>query len=243
MISKRFEIIPAIDLIGGEAVRLSQGDYTKKTVYGKDPLEIAKKFEAAGIRRLHLVDLDGAKAGRLHNLHVLETVAANTGLTIDFGGGISVSADMQSVFSAGAAMAAVGSIAVKQPERFADWVEEFGADRIFLGADVRQGYLAVKGWTEDTSLHLNDFLESQLKLGIQHVFCTDISRDGMLQGPSTELYRQLLIRFPKLNLVASGGVSSADDLPALKEAGCSGVIIGKALYENRISLDELNMYL
>lgn len=241
--SRPFTIIPAIDLMDGKAVRLSQGDFDQKTVYSDDPLELAKQFEAAGVRRLHLVDLDGARAGQLRNLPVLERIASGTQLEIDFGGGIGTRDELAAVLNAGARMVAVGSVAVKKPELFREWVEEFNAAAIFLGTDVKNNLLAVKGWTEITQTSIFDFLETQRKLGINRIFCTDISRDGMLQGPSVELYKQLLETFPRLELIASGGVSTIDDVHQLQQCGCSGVIIGKAIYENRIRLKELEPYL
>jgi len=243
MKARAFEIIPAIDLIQGEAVRLTKGDFNEKTVYSSDPLQLAQRFEDAGIRRLHLVDLDGAKAGSLKNLAVLEKIAGQTRLQIDFGGGIGTRAELLAVFQAGAKMAAMGSIAVKAPDQFKEWVEEFGAERIFLGADVRNGFISVKGWTEDTALKLKPFLSSMVELDIQNIFCTDIQQDGMLQGPSVALYKQILLEYPDLNLVASGGVSRVEDLFELQAAGCSGAIVGKAIYENRISLEQLSRFL
>lgn len=237
-----FEIISAIDLIDGQAVRLSQGDYTQKKVYANDPLEMALRFEDAGIRRLHLVDLDGAKAGSLKNLPVLERLAKQTKLQIDFGGGIACRDDLQSVFDAGAEMAAIGSLALKQSELFAEFVLEFGAEKIFTGADVRNELIAVKGWTENTSMHIDSFIRQLLEIGVTKVFCTDIQRDGRLSGPSTDLYKRLLEEFPKLKLTASGGVSCMDDLHKLKATGCSSAIIGKAYYEGKISLKELQTF-
>ena len=233
------EIIPAIDLIDGKCVRLSQGDYNTKKVYNESPLEVAKQFEALGIRRLHLVDLDGARQGQIVNLHILENIAAKTSLIIDFGGGIKTATDLQDVLDSGARWATIGSMAVKQPEIFAEWVEEFGAAQIMLGADVRNYKIASSGWHETSELHIYDFLETQRLLGIRNVFTTDISRDGMLQGPANELYADLHQRFPEFSLIASGGVSSESDVWEAEQAGCSGIIIGKAIYEGRINLSNL----
>ena len=233
------EIIPAIDLINGKCVRLSQGDYAQKTVYNENPLEVAKEFETAGIKRLHLVDLDGAKAGKIQNLSVLEKIALQTSLTIDFGGGVKTTTDFQSVLNAGASFVAVGSVAVKQPEVFTCWIERFGAGKILLGTDVRNNKLAVAAWTETTGIDIFDFLEEKIKQGVKNVFSTDISKDGMLTGPAVELYAEIHKRFPFLNLIASGGVSCKEDIEAVEKAGCSGVIIGKAIYEGRIKLADL----
>lgn len=237
------QIIPAIDIIEGKCVRLTQGDYTQKVIYNTDPLEVAKAFEAEGIRRLHLVDLDGAKAGRLINLPVLESIAANTGLTIDFGGGIKNNEDLAQVFSSGAAIATIGSIAAKEPESFGRWLKQYGGAKLLLGADVKEDKIAIHGWTEQTELSVFDFLATYLAGGLTQAFCTDISKDGLLEGPSLELYRQITGRFPELHFIASGGVSSVDDLVQLEEIGCSGVIIGKALYENKFKISELNRWL
>lgn len=236
---KSFSIIPAIDLIEGKAVRLSQGDFERKKIYNTDPLDQAMQFFDAGIRRLHLVDLDGAKSGSIKNLKVLEKIASRLNMDIDFGGGISRREDLLDVFNAGAKMAAIGSLAVKMPELFDSWLGEFGGSAIFLGADVRDGLIAIKGWTETTEIKIEDFLEDRISKGIHHVFCTDINRDGMLEGPSLDFYSALLKRFPDLQLTASGGVSKMDDLHSLREVGCAGVIVGKAIYEGRIRLSDL----
>jgi phosphoribosylformimino-5-aminoimidazole carboxamide ribotide isomerase len=233
-------IIPAIDLIEGKCVRLSQGDYSRKIIYNEDPVEVARQFEAAGLKRLHLVDLDGAKAGKVTNLAVLEKIASATQLTIDFGGGIKTRAELKSVFDAGAVYASVGSIAVKAPQLFDEWIHEFGADNFFLGADVREGKIAVQGWLEQTDIDLVEFIRRQMEKRISYVFCTDISFDGLLQGPSVGLYRHLLAQCPGLRLVASGGVSSLEDIRVLDEMGCYGVIVGKAIYEGKISPRELS---
>ena len=236
------EIIPAIDLIDGKCVRLAQGDYTRKTVYHNKPLEVALAFEQAGIRRLHLVDLDGAKAGRIMNQSVLEEIASHTRLIIDFGGGIKTDEDLQRVFNAGAQMAVAGSIAVRNKALFHAWIRRYGPDKILPAADVKNGYITIGGWQESTELSLADFITETMQQGIKRLFCTDVSKDGLLQGPSLELYKQVIAAFPELELIASGGVSSADDLRRLKDIGCKGVIVGKALYENKITLKELQKF-
>ncbi|MBA2498990.1 MAG: 1-(5-phosphoribosyl)-5-[(5-phosphoribosylamino)methylideneamino]imidazole-4-carboxamide isomerase [Chitinophagaceae bacterium] len=237
-----FAIIPAIDIIDGNCVRLVKGDYKQKTVYHADPLDAAKQFEDAGLQRLHLVDLDGAKTGRVINWKVLENISAHTKLIIDFGGGIKTEKDLQTVFNSGANMAAIGSIAVKKEEVFLQWVQQYGAAKFFLGADVKDKQIAISGWQEDTSIDVFSFIENYLNAGIQHVFCTDISKDGMLEGPATELYKQIISKFPTIHLVASGGVSNLNDLYALKDIGCTGAIVGKAFYENKISLAEVKQF-
>ena len=233
------EIIPAIDLIDGKCVRLSQGDFEQKKIYNENPLEVAKEFEQFGIKRLHLVDLDGAKNGKVTNLKTLETIAQNTNLTIDFGGGIKTDTDINSIFDAGASIASIGSIAVKDSEKFFEWLEKYGGDKILLGADVRGGKLAINGWLTDTELEIIPFLENYFAEGVTQVFCTDISKDGVLEGASNELYGEILAKLPKLNLIASGGASKIKDVHELEKIGCSGVIIGKAIYEGRITLEEL----
>jgi phosphoribosylformimino-5-aminoimidazole carboxamide ribotide isomerase len=237
------EIIPAIDLIDGKCVRLTQGDYGQKTVYHDDPLEVALAFAQAGIRRLHLVDLDGAKAGKIMNQKVLERLASKTNLVIDFGGGIKTDEDIQSVFDAGAHMAVAGSIAVKNKELFHSWIGRYGAEKILPAADVKNGYITIAGWQESTALALTDFITETMRQGIRRLFCTDVSKDGLLQGPSFELYEQVVAAFPDLELIASGGVSSAADLLRLKAIGCKGAIVGKAIYENRISMNELKTFI
>lgn len=236
------EIIPAIDIIDGKCVRLTQGDYAQKKVYSKHPLEVAKQFEDAGLRRLHLVDLDGARLKAVKNWKVLEVLAARTSLQIDFGGGITTEKDVQIVFDSGAALATVGSIAVKNEYEFVKWLLIFGAHRFMLGADVKDQQIVIHGWTETTQLSVFDFIKKYMEKGVQQVFCTDVSKDGKLEGPSLELYRQIRERFPKLHFIASGGVSSVDDLQALEEIGCNGAIVGKAIYENRVSLAELKKF-
>jgi phosphoribosylformimino-5-aminoimidazole carboxamide ribotide isomerase len=233
------QIIPAIDIIDGSCVRLSQGDYNRKTTYSSDPLSVARSFEDAGLKRLHLVDLDGAKAGKIMNAAVLEKIAANTQLQIDFGGGIHIEESVASVINAGATWVTVGSVAVKAPEKLEQWIARFGGDRFMLGADVNGTKLAVSGWTETTDVEIVPFLDKWTAAGIQQVFCTDISKDGLLEGPSIALYRSLLQKFPHLQLIASGGVSSIDDLQVLRELGCSAAIVGKAIYENKITVTAL----
>jgi|SRR5690606_13329245 len=237
-----FTIIPAIDIIDGKCVRLVKGDYKQKTVYHEDPLHAAKQFEDAGLQRLHLVDLDGAKAGKVVNWKVLENISSHTNLIIDFGGGIKTEQDLQTVFSAGAQMAAIGSMAVKNEKQFLQWVSEYGADKFFLGADVKDNQIAISGWLENTSIDIFSFLEKYLAQGVDHVFCTDISKDGMLEGPATDLYKQVMKRFPTIRLVASGGVSNVNDLYELKNTGCTGAIVGKAFYENKISLLDVRQF-
>jgi phosphoribosylformimino-5-aminoimidazole carboxamide ribotide isomerase len=233
------EIIPAIDIIEGKCVRLTQGDYAQKKVYNEHPLEVARQFEDAGLKRLHLVDLDGAKEGSVRNWKVLETIAGKTTMSIDFGGGIKTAADVDIVFNSGAALATVGSIAVKDPELFLNWLQQYGAARFLLGADVKKEKITVSGWTETTDRWVYDFISDYIEKGIKQLFCTDVSKDGLLQGPALDLYRNIVEKFPKLHFIASGGVSGMDDVQRLEEIGCKGVIIGKAIYEGRIALNEL----
>ena len=232
-------IIPAIDIINGKCVRLTKGDYALQVVYNDNPLEVAKQFEAAGIKRLHMVDLDGAKAGSIANLHVLEAVASGTGLVIDFGGGVHSITDVSNVFNAGAAMVTIGSLAVKHPAILEEWLMEFGTQKFLIGADVLDGNIKISGWLEDGGINIFNFIGMMLGLGVTNIFCTDISKDGVLEGPSTELYKQIMAEHPEVNLVASGGVSNIEDVLLLKEIGCSGAIIGKAIYEGKITLEEL----
>lgn len=233
------EIIPAIDIIDGKCVRLTHGDYSQKKIYNEHPLEVARQFEDAGLQRLHLVDLDGAKEGKVKNWKVLETIAGKTSLIIDFGGGIKAEKDVQIVFDSGAALATVGSMAVKDKETFVQWLQQFGADKFLLGADVKKEKLTISGWTEETEIWIYDFIEDYIQKGIQQIFCTDVAKDGALEGPSTELYKSIIEKFPKLHFIASGGVSSMDDVYGLQDIGCKGVIIGKAIYEGRVLLDDL----
>jgi len=233
------EIIPAIDIIDGKCVRLTQGDYAQKTIYNENPLEVALEFESIGITRLHLVDLDGAKLGKVVNYKVLESIASKTKLSIDFGGGIKTQDDIETVFNYGADLATIGSLAVKNKPLFFSWIKKYGAKKIFLGADVKDEKIAVGGWLETTNVSIYDFIEENLNEGIENVFCTDISKDGLLQGPSIDLYKNMIAKFPKLNLTASGGVSQLSDLIELKNIGCSATIVGKAIYEGRITMDVL----
>jgi phosphoribosylformimino-5-aminoimidazole carboxamide ribotide isomerase len=236
------QIIPAIDIIEGKCVRLTQGDYSQKKIYNEHPLEVAKEFEDAGLKRLHLVDLDGAKAGTVKNWKVLESIAGKTSMQIDFGGGIKKEDDLKVVFNSGAQWATVGSIAVKNKEELFKWALIYGPEKFLLGADVKDEKIAVSGWLEETDINVFDFLEQYMDKGFNHVFCTDVSKDGLLQGPSTDLYKRILERFPALHFIASGGVSSMKDLETLRSAGCKGAIVGKAIYENRITLAELTAF-
>ena len=241
--NKTFNIIPAIDIIGGKCVRLTQGDYAQQKVYNENPLEVAQEFEDNGIRRRHLVDLDGAKKGAVVNWKVLEAIAGKTGLVIDFGGGIKSGDDLKVVFGSGASLATIGSVAVKQPELFFNWLNEYGADKMFLGADVKEEKIAVGGWLETTDRSIFDFLRVNLSRGVKEVFCTDIAKDGLLQGPSTSLYKKIIAELPGIQLTASGGVSQMSDVEELQAAGLAGVIIGKAIYEGRITLQELKKFI
>jgi phosphoribosylformimino-5-aminoimidazole carboxamide ribotide isomerase len=236
------EIIPAIDLIDGKVVRLTEGDYSKKTEYASNPLDIAKQFEDAGLKRLHVVDLDGAKKGAVVNWKVLEDIAAKTSMLVDFGGGVKQKADVKRIMDAGARWVTIGSMAVKQPGVFSEWLDEYGSGNFFLGADVRDGKIAVGGWLETTAIDVHEFIRQYTDKGLRYVFCTDISKDGKLEGPATSLYKELLARNPDIQLVASGGVTTVQDLHDLKEAGCHGAIVGKAIYENRISLQDLKTF-
>lgn len=234
------EIIPAIDIIDGKCVRLSQGDYNIKKVYNEDPLEVAKMFEDAGLRRLHLVDLDGAKVKHIVNQDVLHKIASQTSLIIDFGGGVQSDKDIAAAFDAGATMVTGGSIAVKDRELFTGWLKKYGSDKIILGADCKDHKIAVSGWQESTSIDIITFIGEYRLEGAQKVICTDISKDGMLQGPSIDLYKEILASFPNLYLIASGGVSCFQDILDLEEAGIPAVILGKAIYENRVTLKDIS---
>ncbi|MGB5434958.1 MAG: 1-(5-phosphoribosyl)-5-[(5-phosphoribosylamino)methylideneamino]imidazole-4-carboxamide isomerase [Maribacter sp.] len=236
-------IIPAIDIIEGKCVRLSKGDYSTKKIYNENPLEVAKEFEAHGINYLHLVDLDGAKSKHIVNHKVLEQIAAQTKLKIDFGGGLKRDEDLKIAFESGANQVTGGSIAVKDKEVFLGWLAQYGADKIILGADAKDEKVAVSGWLEESKEDLVPFIQAYQKKGIAYVICTDISKDGMLEGPSFELYRKILNKVPTLKLIASGGISTFGELPKLAEMGCEGTIIGKAIYENRISLKQLEEYI
>jgi phosphoribosylformimino-5-aminoimidazole carboxamide ribotide isomerase len=232
-------IIPAIDIIDGKCVRLEQGNYDKVTLYHKEPLEVAKKFEDAGLKRLHLVDLDGAKAGAVKNWKILEIIAGKTSLIIDFGGGIKAEKDVEIIFSSGAALATVGSIAVKNEEEFVKWLLKFGADKFLLGADVRDEKINVSGWQEETQIWIYDFIRKYIDHGVKQIFCTDINKDGKLEGPAIDLYKNIISKFPELFFIASGGVSSINDLEKLRDIGCKGAIVGKAIYEEKITISEL----
>ena len=234
----KIELIPAIDIINGQCVRLTKGDYDQKTVYG-NPLDMARDFERIGFKRLHVVDLDGAKSKHIVNSAVLSSLAAETSLSIDFGGGIKTDEDIEKAFASGAAMVTVGSIAVTEPERFMGWLEKYGADRIILGADVRNGKISINGWKEDSTEDLLPFLKKYIDAGVKNVLCTEISKDGTLAGPAIELYRQVMDAYPQLHLIASGGVSSIGDIQALDAAGIPAVVFGKAIYEGKIDLEEL----
>lgn len=251
-------IIPAIDIIDGKCVRLSKGDYNTKKIYNENPLEVAKQFESYGIKHLHLVDLDGAKSKHIVNYKILEKIASKTKLSIDFGGGLKSDKDLQIAFECGAKQVTGGSIAVKDPDTFISWLNLYGSDKIILGADANDEKVAISGWTEESTEELIPFIRRFQKLGVKNVICTDISKDGMLQGPSFELYKKILaqtngiemgISSPelegsnKLNLIASGGISTFDEIPQLEEIGCEGVIIGKAIYEGRIEMKQLEKYI
>jgi phosphoribosylformimino-5-aminoimidazole carboxamide ribotide isomerase len=233
------QIIPAIDVIEGKCVRLTEGDYAQKKIYNEDPLEVAKAFEGIGLMRLHLVDLDGAKAGEVVNWKVLEKIANNTELKIDFGGGIKTEAILKTVLDTGATYATIGSLALKNELLFQEWIARFGASTFMLGADVFEEKIAIGGWLEKTEISVFDFMKSYTDKGVKQIFCTDIKKDGKLQGPSIELYQKIIEQFPNLHLIASGGVSSLDDLIELEEIGCSAAIVGKAIYENKITISEL----
>lgn len=237
------QIIPAIDIIDGKCVRLTEGDYARKTEYAHTPLDLAKMYQDNGIKRLHLVDLDGAKAGRVTNWDVASSIAKQTNLVIDFGGGVKTVEEVRRILDLNIEYVTIGSVAAKQPELFEDWISEFGADKFMLGADVRGEFIMVSGWLEKSDLELFPFLKKYIDLGIKNVFCTDVSKDGRLEGPSTELYQRIKNKFPELNLIASGGVSHINDLFDLEKAGCDGVIIGKAIYENRISIEQLKKFI
>lgn len=233
------EIIPAIDIIAGKCVRLTQGDYSQKKEYADDPLEVARKFEAAGIKRLHLVDLDGAKAKHIVNRQVLESIAKKTSLKVDFGGGVQSDADIQLAFDCGATQVTGGSIAVKNPDLFEDWIKVHGSEKIILGADAKNRKIAIGGWEETTTADVISFIKGYNEKGILYVICTDVAKDGLLEGPSIELYKDILEEIPGIKLIASGGVSSMKDLEELEKSGVYGTIVGKAFYEGRVSLQDL----
>lgn len=233
------ERIPAIDIIDGKCVRLTKGDYAQKTVYHESPVEVAKEFEQLGAQRLHVVDLDGAKSKHIVNEQVLEAITTQTQLTVDFGGGIKTDEDIEKAFAAGASMVTIGSIAVTNPDLFMGWLEKYGVERIILGADVRHGKISINGWKEDSSEDLLPFLKKYVDAGVRNVLCTEISKDGTLAGPAIELYQSMMAAYPELHLIASGGVSSIDDIKALEDAGIPAVVFGKAIYEEKINLNEL----
>ncbi|HYG18357.1 MAG TPA: 1-(5-phosphoribosyl)-5-[(5-phosphoribosylamino)methylideneamino]imidazole-4-carboxamide isomerase [Ohtaekwangia sp.] len=233
------KIIPAIDIIDGKCVRLTQGDYARKKIYNEHPVDVAKSFEDAGIAYLHLVDLDGAKAGRVVNWKVAEAIATQTRLKLDFGGGIKTREDVQKLLDLGVEQVNIGSMAVKEPDTVRRWVSDFGKDRIILSADVKNEMIALNGWQENSTLSITGFIKDYLQYGIEYVTCTDISTDGMLTGPNFELYKKLLLSFPQLHLSASGGVSSVEDIRELRRIGVDGVIIGKAIYEGKVAVGEL----
>ena len=233
------ELIPAIDIIGGQCVRLTKGDYDQKTVYRDSPAEVAKEFEEIGFKRLHVVDLDGAKSKHIVNSEVLRRVTTDTQLVVDFGGGIKTDEDIEKAFAAGATMVTIGSIAVTNPDLFMGWLEKYGAERIILGADVRHGKISINGWKEDSAEDLLPFLKKYIDAGVKNVLCTEISKDGTLTGPAIELYQSMMAAYPELHLIASGGVSSINDIKALEAAGIPAVVFGKAIYEGKINLKEL----
>ena len=234
----KIELIPAIDIIDGKCVRLTKGDYDQKTVYG-EPLDMALEFEHIGFKRLHVVDLDGAKSKHIVNEAVLKAITAETNLTVDFGGGIKTDEDIEKAFASGAAMVTVGSIAVTQPELFMGWLEKYGTERMILGADVRHGKISINGWKEDSNEDLLPFLKKYVDAGVRNVLCTEISKDGTLAGPAIDLYKQVMDAYPELHLIASGGVSSKEDIMALDAADIPAVVFGKAIYEGKINLKEL----
>ncbi|QDO94995.1 1-(5-phosphoribosyl)-5-[(5-phosphoribosylamino)methylideneamino]imidazole-4-carboxamide isomerase [Formosa sediminum] len=232
-------IIPAIDIIDGKCVRLTKGDYDTKKIYNENPLEVAKSFEDAGVEYLHLVDLDGAKASRIINYKVLDQITSKTNLKVDFGGGLKTNEDLHIAFSSGAKQITGGSIAVKDSDMFESWIQKYGSQKIILGADANNEKVAISGWLEESSLEVTPFIKGYMSKGIQYVICTDISKDGMLEGPSFDLYKKIINQNPSIKLIASGGISCNEELPKLKELGCEGVIIGKAIYENKISMKDL----
>ena len=234
------ELIPAIDIIGGKCVRLTKGDYATKKEYG-DPVSMAKEFEQLGFKRLHVVDLDGAKSKHVVNDATLRAITAATKLTVDFGGGVKTEDDLKKAYEAGATLVTAGSIAITNPELYLEWLQKYGADHLILGADVRNGKVSINGWLEDSNVELTDFLTTYMKAGTRNVLCTEISKDGTLAGPAIELYKSVMEAYPHLHLIASGGVSSIDDIKALDKAGIPAVVFGKAIYEGRIDLRELRI--
>lgn len=236
------ELIPAIDLIDGKCVRLTKGDYATRKVYNEDPVAVAREFEAYGFKRLHVVDLDGARSRHIVNQQTLERIASSTQLTIDFGGGIKTDEDIRIAYESGASLVTIGSVAVTHPKLFMDWLERFGADHMILGADVKKGLISINGWKEESAQELIPFLHGYIDRGVRHVLCTEISKDGMLQGPAMPLYKEVMKEFPECKLIASGGVSCMQDIIDLNEAGIPAVVFGKAIYEGRISLEELALW-
>lgn len=235
-------IIPAIDIINGKCVRLTHGDFAKQKIYNDDPVAVAKQFADAGLQRLHVVDLDGAKSGKITNLAILEKISSTTNMVIDFGGGIKNIEDVESVLNAGASIVTIGSMAVKRPELLEEWLMEFGADKFLIGADVLDDKVKISGWLEDGGVNIFGFIGKLISLGVTNIFCTDISKDGAMLGPSIDLYKKIKEQHLEINLIASGGVSSIEDVVELKKIGCSGAIIGKAIYENLVSLEKLIIY-
>lgn len=235
----KIELIPAIDIIDGKCVRLTKGNYSSKTVYNEDPVAQAREFERLGFKRLHVVDLDGAKASHIVNEEILRNITDATSLKVDFGGGIKTKLEIEKAFACGAAMVTIGSIAVKQPQLFLDWLKYYGSEKLILGADVHNGYISINGWKEDSKEELMPFLEKYVNVGVTNVLCTEISKDGTLSGPAIELYKNIMKHYPQLNLIASGGVGSNDDIRLLNNAGIPSVVFGKAWYEGKINLEML----
>ena len=233
------ELIPAIDLIDGKCVRLTKGDYNQKKIYNENPVEIAKGFEEMGFKRLHVVDLDGARSKHIVNVDVLKAITTETNLVVDFGGGIKSEEDIEKAFANGASMVTIGSIAVTQPELFLKWLDQYGAEKLILGADVKNGMISINGWKEDSAEQLLPFLKKYIDHGVKNVLCTEISKDGTLQGPALQLYQEIMAAYPQLHLIASGGVSSNEDIIALDQAGIPAVVFGKAFYEGKINISEL----
>lgn len=240
---KKIELIPAIDIIEGKCVRLAKGEYSSQKTYSENPLEIAKQLEDIGVKRLHMVDLDGAKSKHIVNHKVLETIANSTSLKIDFGGGIKSDADIHTAFDSGASLVTIGSVASTSPELFMSWIDKYGTDKIILGADVRNGMISINGWKEDSQYSLFDFLDKYIEAGIINILCTEISRDGMLEGPATDLYKEIMQRYPNINLIASGGISCMKDIEVLDDNGIPSVVFGKAMYEERISMADIRNWL
>ena len=240
---KKIELIPAIDIIEGKCVRLTKGEYSSQKTYSENPLEIAKQLEDIGVKRLHMVDLDGAKSKHIVNHKVLETIANSTSLKIDFGGGIKSDADIHTAFDSGASLVTIGSVASTSPELFMSWIDKYGTDKIILGADVRNGMISINGWKEDSQYRLFDFLDKYIEAGIINILCTEISRDGMLEGPATDLYKEIMQRYPNINLIASGGISCMKDIEVLDDNGIPSVVFGKAMYEERISMADIRNWL